>query len=128
MKLLLDTHALLWAAHEPNKLSVEAANAIRSHDNDVFVSPVSAMEITTKARKGKLEYDTDLSRRYVAEVAARGFKILGISGEHAERAGRYVSDNQDPWDRLLAAQSQIEGLALVSRDEKMSDFGITLFW
>lgn len=128
MKLLLDTHTLLWAAHEPAKLSIAAANSVRSRDHDVFVSAVSAMEIATKDRKGKLEYHTDLARQFVAEVTARGFELLSISGEHAERAGQYNSDNQDPWDRLLAAQAQIEGLTLVSCDGKMSGFGIATLW
>jgi PIN domain nuclease of toxin-antitoxin system len=128
VKLLLDTHALLWAAHEPEKLSIAAATAIRSGDNDVFVSPVSAMEITTKDRKGKLEYDTDLARRFVADVTARGFEMLSISGEHAERAGRYNAENLDPWDRLLAAQAQIDGLTLVSCDGNMSGFGVATLW
>jgi PIN domain nuclease of toxin-antitoxin system len=128
VKLLLDTHTLLWAAHEPGKLSITAASAIRSHDNDVFVSPVSAMEIATKDRKRRLEYDTDLARRFVAEVTARGFEMLSISGEHAERAGRYSAENQDPWDRLLAAQAQINGLTLVSCDGNMSGFGVATLW
>jgi PIN domain nuclease of toxin-antitoxin system len=128
VKLLLDTHTLLWAAHEPGKLSIAAASAIRSRDNDVFVSPVSAIEIATKDRKGKLEYDTDLAHRFVADVMARGFELLSISGEHAERAGRYSAENQDPWDRLLAAQAQINGLTLVSCDGNMSGFGVATLW
>jgi PIN domain nuclease of toxin-antitoxin system len=128
VKLLLDTHTLLWSAHEPEKLSVAAADAIRSRNNDVFVSPVSAIEITTKARKDRLEYDTDLARQFMTEVTARGFELVAISGEHAERAGRYAAENQDPWDRLLAAQAQIEGLTLVSCDGKMSGFGVETLW
>jgi PIN domain nuclease of toxin-antitoxin system len=128
VKLLLDTHTLLWAAHEPDKLSIAAANAIRSWDNDVFVSPVSAMEIATKDRKGRLEYDTDLARQFMTEVKARGFELVPISGEHAERAGRYAAENQDPWDRLLAAQAQIEGLTLVSCDGNMAGFGVETLW
>ncbi len=128
MKLLLDTHTLLWAAHEPEKLSNAAASAIRSRDNDIYVSPVSAMEITTKDRKRKLGYDTDLARQFMTEVTARGFELVPISAEHAEHAGRYKSKNQDPWDRLLAAQALIEGLILVSCDGKMSDFSVETLW
>jgi PIN domain nuclease of toxin-antitoxin system len=128
VKLLLDTHTLLWAAHDPGRLSIVAARAIRSRDNDVFVSPVSAMEITTKAREVRLGYDTDLARQFMTEVKARGFELVPISGEHAERAGRFASENQDPWDRLIAAQAQIEGLTLVSCDGNMSGFGVATLW
>ena len=86
------------------------------------------MEITTKARKARLEYDTDLARQFMTEVKARGFELVPISGEHAERAGQYTAENQDPWDRLLAAQAQIEGLTLVSCDGNMSGFGVETLW
>lgn len=128
MRLLLDTHALLWWAHDPAKLSDAIMTAIRDGENEVFVSAVSAMEIATKARKGKLEYDSSLAYRFIAEVISHGFGLVPISCEHAERAGGYVSENQDPWDRLLAAQSQMEGLTLVSRDEAMGTFGISPIW
>ena len=128
MKLLLDTHALLWWAHDPARLSGDALDAISDGSNDVYVSPVSAMEIATKSRKGKLAYDSDLSSRFVDEIAAMGFSILPIDGAHAVLAASYQSANQDPWDRLLAAQAQIEALALVSCDEQMPTFGVRLFW
>lgn len=128
MRLLLDTHALLWWAHDPGKLTADVFQKISDGENSVFVSAVSAMEITTKDRRRKLEYDTDLARRFVADVTAHGFELLSISGEHAERAGRYRSENQDPWDRLLAAQAQVEGLILLSCDEKMAEFGVETLW
>jgi PIN domain nuclease of toxin-antitoxin system len=128
MRLLLDTHALLWWAHDPQNLSPDALQKIGEGENDVFVSAVSAMEITTKDRKRKLEYDSDLARRFVDQATAHGFDLLSISCEHAERAGRYKSANKDPWDRLLAAQAQIEGLTLISCDEKMAEFGVETLW
>ena len=128
MRLLLDTHALLWWAHDPGNFPADVLQKISDGENSVFVSAVSAMEITTKDRKRRLEYETDLARRFVAEVTAHGFGLLPISCEHAEHAGRYKSENQDPWDRLLAAQAQIEGLTLVSCDGNMSGFGVATLW
>ncbi len=103
-------------------------SAISDGGNDVFVSAVSAMEIATKSRKGRLEYQSDLAHSFVREVVSHGFGLVPIQCEHAERAGGLVSENQDPWDRLLAAQAQIEGLMLVSCDEAMTSFGITPYW
>jgi PIN domain nuclease of toxin-antitoxin system len=128
VRLLLDTHALLWWAHDPYKLSRNAYTAIARGDNDVFVSAVSAMEIATKSRKNKLEYESGLAHQFVAQVTSHGFDVLSIRCDHAERAGSYAAENQDPWDRLLAAQAQIEGLTLISCDERMPFFDVDMFW
>ncbi len=128
MRLLLDTHALLWSAHEPEMLSSSARDAIEDGNNEVFVSAVSAMEIATKHRKGLLEYPSALARRFTDEVTQRGFTLLAISSEHAQRAGGFIDRHKDPWDRLLAAQAMIESLALVSCDKRMQSFGAQQLW
>lgn len=128
MRLLLDTHTLLWLAHQPQKLSPEAATALADEGNEVWVSAVSAMEIATKHRKGMLEYDTSLAVRFVEEVTAQHMRPLSVTCEHAQRAGALKAAHKDPWDRLLAAQAQIEGLTLVSDDRQMKTFGIELYW
>lgn len=128
MRLLLDTHTLLWWAHEPDKLSRAAFDGIADGENEVVVSAVSAMEIATKQRKGQLEYDSSLAHRFVPDVTAHGFATLPVRCEHAERAGGYRSRHADPWDRLLAAQAQIDDLMLVSSDRQMETFGITPLW
>lgn len=128
MRLLLDTHALLWWTHEPEVLSAPAYAAIGDAANEVFVSAVSAMEIATKNRIGKLTYRTSLATSFVKTVAARGFQLLPIECEHAERAGNFAGEHRDPWDRLLAAQAQLEGLSLVSNDSKLVAFGVETVW
>ena len=128
MRLLLDTHTLLWSAHDPRKLSAAAASAIRDGANEIFVSAVSAMEIATKNRSGKLEYTTSLATNFVEVVSSRGFMMLPITCEHAERAGNFPGDHRDPWDRLLAAQAQIDGLELVSNDARIAEFGTETLW
>lgn len=128
MKLLLDTHVLLWAAYDPGRLSARAADAIRAGRNEIVVSAVSAMEIAIKHRIAKLAYPASLARSFVAEAQARGFGLLPIECEHAQRAGGLAGDHRDPWDRLLAAQAQIEGLTLVTNDAKLAAFRVETLW
>lgn len=128
MKLLLDTHALLWWAHEPENLSSVAREAIADGGNAVHVSAVSALEIATKNRTGKLEYNTLLAEAFVREVERKGFEIVSISAEHGQRAGAYVWSNKDPWDRLLAAQAEVEELALVTIDRAFRDIAVRTLW
>lgn len=128
MKLLLDTHALLWLAHEPESLSAVAAAAIVDDSNEIWVSAVSAMEIATKSRRGKLEYRTSLATNFVTEVTSQGFLPMSVSCDHAERAGNLVGDHNDPWDRLLAAQAEKEDLVVVTCDARIAGFGVNTIW
>ena len=86
------------------------------------------MEIATKDRKGLLEFASPLAHDFHAQAALEGFKELLISNRHAQHAGRFVSQHKDPWDRLLAAQAQIEDLALVTNNRQMETFGIKPYW
>jgi PIN domain nuclease of toxin-antitoxin system len=128
MRVLLDTHALLWWAHEPEKLSETALEVIGDGANEVFVSAVSAMEIATKSRQGRLEYKSSLASHFLARIADFGFVPLSVSGAHAQRAGSLPGDHKDPWDRLLAAQSQMEEVPLVTTDKRMSDWNVQALW
>ncbi len=126
--LLLDTHALLWWAHQPNRLSARAHDAISDGSSDVFVSPVSAIEIATKTRKRKLEFDSPLASDFAAQIALDEFKELPVTSEHAQLAGSFDNPHQDPWDRLLAAQAQLVGLALITNDGALKTFGVETLW
>lgn len=128
MRLLLDTHVLLWWAHEPEELSDAALHAITDGQNDVFVSAVSAMEVATKNRLGKLEYASPLADSFLLTVAEFGFAPLSVSCAHAERAGNLGGDHKDPWDRLLAAQAQIEQMPLVTVDRQMVRWHVQVIW
>lgn len=128
MRLLLDTHALLWWTHDHGKLSAKAFAAIRDGANDVYVSAVTAMEIATKNRLGKLEYPSTLATNFVEQVAAQGFEMLAIDCRHAIYAGGLSGLHRDPWDRLLVAQAQVEGLSLVSVDADIPSLGIKAYW
>jgi len=128
LALLLDTHALLWWAHQPASLSKRASEAIAIDADSIFVSPVSAIEIATKSRKGLLGFETPLAIDFVAQTTLEGFKQLPISSEHAQLAGAMKMPNQDPWDRLLAAQAQLEGLTLVTKDKALRASGAATLW
>lgn len=125
---LLDTHALLWWMYEAESLSSRAFDAISDGSIDIFVSAVSAMEIATKHRIGKLPHAAPLAAQFVELTAAEGFSPLPITADHGQRAGSYPLSHGDPWDRLLVAQAQIEGLALVTNDAKLNGFGVGTYW
>ena len=128
MRLLLDTHTLIWAAQEPELLPEIARVAIQDERNAIYVSAVSAMEIATKYRLGKLAVSPTLAEHFVEEVEGQGFVILGISAQHAQRAGLLPIPHRDPFDRLLIAQSSIEGMTLVSNEERFDEWYVSRLW
>ena len=128
MRLLLDTHALLWWLDGDRRLSRKARTAIGAEINSVIVSAASAWEITTKARLGKLPGAIDVAADVAGCVAGQGFSTLDITILHAQRAGRLPGDHRDPFDRMLIAQAQLEDLSLVSDDRVFDTYGVTRFW
>ncbi len=128
MKLLLDTHALLWWFTDDPKLASAARNAIADEANEILVSAASAWEIATKYRLGKLQQASQAVSHFNELVAADGFTHLPITHVHALRAGTFEVDHRDPFDRMLAAQSEIERVALVTLDPAFAMFGIRTYW
>ncbi len=127
--LLLDTHALIWfAAGDSTRMPRPVADLIAAVDRDVFVSAASIWEIATKVRLGKMPAAADLAARPRHYMATLGMRGLDISPDHAQRAGGYDVVHRDPFDRMLAAQSQIEGMSLVSVDAALDEFGIERLW
>lgn len=125
---LLDTHALLWFAHRPEKLSDRVHEALSDGSNVLLISPVSAMEIATKSRTGKLQFPTDLAHDFVRQTSGHGIEELPITAAHAQWAGSLDHRHGDPWDRLLAAQSAIESVPLVTVDPFFATIGTSVFW
>jgi PIN domain nuclease of toxin-antitoxin system len=115
MKLLLDTHALLWALAQPERLSGEARAAIADARNAVFVSAASSWEIEIKTALGKLRTPPDLE----AQLTERRFLELPIRLKHALALRRLPLHHRDPFDRMLVAQAMVEGLTLVTSDEQV---------
>jgi PIN domain nuclease of toxin-antitoxin system len=128
VRLLLDTHTLLWWLDGDRRLSLKARRAIANQSNTILVSAASAWEITTKARLGKLAGALDVAADVAACVDSQGFLALDITLLHAQRAGRLPGEHRDPFDRMLIAQSQMEDVALVSDDEAFDTFDVRRFW
>jgi PIN domain nuclease of toxin-antitoxin system len=128
MRFLLDTHALLWWFTDDERLSPAARAAIADRANEIFVSAASAWEIATKDRLGKLAEIPEAASRFTELVDADGFAHLPMTHLHALRAGAYAQAHRDPFDRMLAAQSDIESLALITRDPGFQPFGTRTFW
>ena len=119
-RLLLDTHALVWWLSDVSRLSQAARAAIAEPRNDIFVSAISGWEIAVKRAKGRMTAPDHLS----AMVEERGFNHLPLTFHHAEQAGLLPMHHRDPFDRLLVAQAQAEGLVLVTRDARIPCYGI----
>ena len=126
MRLLLDTHALLWALSDPERLAEAAREALRDGGNEVLGSAASAWEIAIKAERGRLELPAP-AERYVPYLVERyGFDVLPISLSHALRAGSLPPHHRDPFDRMLVAQARLESLTLVTRDQRFAAYGVEL--
>ena len=121
MRLLLDTHALLWWLADEG-LTTQARDAIADPANVVVVSAASAWEISIKKALGKLVAPDDLEQ----QVQAGGFLPLPISIAHGVAAGQLARHHEDPFDRMLIAQAHAEGLTIVTRDKRFSEYGVAL--
>lgn len=128
MRLLLDTHALLWWLLGDPRLPVHAREAIGDEANTVYVSAASAWEVATKVRIGKLVGAESLAQDFALRIEEEGFLPLPVSVEHAQRAGSLAGSHRDPFDRMLVAQAQAENLILVSNEEVFDQYGVTRLW
>lgn len=128
LSLLLDTHSLLWWLVEPEKLSPTARTAIGDPAATIFVSAATGWEIATRARLGRLPGAEGLLQNLPSLVQQQGFRPLAVQLHHGVRAGGYPQPYRDPFDRLLAAQAELEGLRLVSIDPALASFPCRLLW
>ncbi|MDN5882998.1 MAG: type II toxin-antitoxin system VapC family toxin [Nitrosospira sp.] len=122
MRLLLDTHALLWWLADMPQLGAFAQASIERGDNNVIVSAASAWEIEIKRAVGKLKAPNDLA----TAIEAAGFETLPITMEHAVTAGRLPRHHDDPFDRMLIAQALVEPLTIISKDSAFRSYGVAL--
>lgn len=122
MQMLLDTHVLLWALLEPQKLSPTLRNALEDSDNTLMVSAASAWEIATKWRLGKLLHAKAVVENYGMALHRLAAIELPISGAVARQAGLWQVPHRDPFDRLLAAQARSDDLLLASTDPAFAQF------
>jgi PIN domain nuclease of toxin-antitoxin system len=126
VKLLLDTHVVLWSATDPDRLAPEARAALEDGTNDALVSVVSAWEIAIKQSLGKLELAKP-AEQWLPDVLKRtGFEVAGLGLRAALRVRGLAWHHRDPFDRLLIAQALDEGYTIVSRDAAFDAYGVPL--
>jgi PIN domain nuclease of toxin-antitoxin system len=128
LRVLLDTHTLLWTVNGDPRLSEAAHRIITSLRTEVFVSAASAWEIATKVRIGRLPGAELLSAEFEQRIERLGFHQLSITVEHGQRAGSLPGDHKDPFDRMLIAQAQAENLTLVSKERIFDDWHVPRIW
>jgi PIN domain nuclease of toxin-antitoxin system len=128
MRVLLDTHSLVWAIRSPQLLSARAAAVIADESSVIFVSAASAWEIATKVRLGKFAEAAKLEGRFMATLDDAGYQLLSITPEIALRAGRLVGSHGDPFDRIIAAHALAEDIPVISADAKLDEFGVRRVW
>jgi PIN domain nuclease of toxin-antitoxin system len=123
LKLLLDTHVILWWVRDDRRLNQEARRAIASADY-VWVSAASGWEISTKIAKGQLRIREPLP----VTVAADNFTELPFTLRHAEDLQRLPMHHRDPFDRILVAQGRVEGATIVTHDRAFEPYGVPVIW
>lgn len=124
MSYLLDTHTFLWWLADDPQLPQDVRNVMMNPQNDILVSAATGWEISIKQSLGKLVGPTEL----FSLVDEEGFLELPISFAHGQRAGQLPTIHRDPFDRMLVAQCQAQGLTLLTRDETISRYEVKTYW
>lgn len=127
MKVLLDSHAVFWWFGDPTRLSEQALEVIANSENTILISAVVAWELATKTNLGKLDAASLLSD-FTRTLEYEGFFELPISVDQAKRAGLLPLHHRDPFDRMLVAQAQAEGMDLLSNDAALDSYDIRRIW
>jgi len=125
---LLDTHAFLWWITGEDRLSERASRTIADGRNEIFLTAASIWEIAIKARLGRLSIPGDPGQFIGGQVVENAFRGLPIVAGHALRIWELPDHHRDPFDRMLVAQAQVEGLALISRDPEVARYDVEVVW
>ena len=128
MRLLLDTHAVIWWFAGNQRLSPSARRYMSDRDNDILISAASAWEITTKYRARKLPDAEGLAEDIVGHMVAANFEELPITVDDASRAGALPDFHRDPFDRILIAQALARNIPIVSNDRVFDRYGVRRLW
>lgn len=128
MKLLLDTHAFIWWASEPEKLSPKVLALCEDGGNSLLLSVASVWEMQIKLQLGKLKLNLPLRELIESQQQTNGLHILSINLEHVLALDALPAHHKDPFDRLLIAQANAEDASLVSMDHVFSDYPVKLLW
>jgi PIN domain nuclease of toxin-antitoxin system len=129
LKLLLDTHALLWFIDGDKRFSEEAKSALGEDEAEIFVSVASIWEIAIKTSLGKLRLRLGIERELGEFLDKNGFRLTEIEYSHAAHVASLPFGHKDPFDRLLVAQALIEGMTILSHDVALDSYdGVTRIW
>jgi PIN domain nuclease of toxin-antitoxin system len=128
MRLLLDTHALLWFLADDPRLSAPAKSAIEDPANERWLSPISRLEIALKNRLGKLQLPEPFGKLFPARLFAEDIHLLPLESQHIEPLTTLPFHHKDPFDRLTAATALVDGLRLVSVDNAFDAYGLVRLW
>jgi PIN domain nuclease of toxin-antitoxin system len=128
MRILVDTHTLVWATISPQLLSRQAAALISDRTTTVHVSAASAWEIATKVRRGKFPEARILEKQFLETMETAGYVLLSIDAPLALRAARLPGEHRDPFDRIIAAHAIAEDIPVISADRKLDEFGVRRIW
>ena len=123
MKVLLDTQLLLWAVYKPERLPSHIMDLLGDTDNQLLVSDASVWEMGIKLAKGKLGYESELTN-LLERITGFGITPLSIERRHIEATVQLPPHHRDPFDRILIAQAQVEGLPFVNADAQMSKYDV----
>ena len=128
MKLLLDTHAFLWAIDQPARLSKKVTKALLDERNELHVSVASVWEIRLKVQAGKLKLpaEPEYLESHLRKLGVKSYLPIGLF--HVYQTDRLAMIHKDPFDRLLVAQALVEGMTLVSKDAVMAAYGVRVLW
>jgi len=128
VRILFDSHALVWFLAGDKRFSHRARDAVTADETVACVSAVTAWEIANKVRIGKWPEAAPLAASLSEVIDEHGFEPLPITIEHARVAGFLASAHRDPFDRVLAAQAQMEAIPLVTADPAFRSFGTQVLW
>ena len=128
MRLLVDTHAMLWWLRDDSRLSRRARAILEDGGNELVWSLASSWEIAVKIRAGKLELDRPLERLYAELVTEQGVDLLPVSHDHCARVADLPLHHRDPFDRMLVVQAQHARIPLLTADPKLGAYEVQLLW
>jgi PIN domain nuclease of toxin-antitoxin system len=128
VRVLVDTHAIVWWLLDKPSLSSRSRALFADDENEILISAAVAWELATKARSGKWPEAHAIASQIASVIDENRFTPLSITVEHARVAGLFVWQHRDPFDRVLAAQAQIEGIPLLSADPVFRAFGTSVIW
>jgi len=128
MKVLLDTHAFLWWITDDPKLSLRVRGIISDGENEIFISAATGWEIAIKSQIGRLKLPDEPQRFILEQLKINGMKSLPIEMRHALHVSTLPAYHQDPFDRILIAQAQMEDLPVLSADPEIGKYEVTIIW